>query len=952
MRPWPQLYDAGNVNRIAILDDAYDVVVIDQILDSVGGEEILDFSMPLGSPKAGYIDNEMILRITEPGYVGAGAPVTAFAVRTKTETRDNLGNKTISVHAEALWYDLGAADPLTYNPGSTAAATVIAAVLAGTGWTVGTVTVGAALQPFIVTTPNNPLAILRSLPGIFGGELWFDNLAKTVNLVPSRGNPTSGLFFAYGKNLASSSRITDTAQLVSRLRPIGANGLDISLVNGGVTYIDDYTFYDSRSWPRQVKTSVLTNDQINNGAALMTWAQAQLATLSKPKFTYTLDVVVLNTESMPALGDTVRVWDKVLALDANARVAQRTINVMEPWRSTLQISTALYTLANAVGGAVQTTPGGGVPAPDITIPAAVAGVSAASIGTIDQNGNNYTQLKVTWTPVTNNVDGSLINDFSHYAVWYTLADGIKHDVGFLTPRTANSAMTDAVVAGATFTVSVAAVDTTGNQGAAGTYSSTVVNLAFPPPAPSTPVLDPVSLPMTIRATWNGLTNTGVAMPSDLLNVEVHASTTNGFTPSAATRVDSFTAAGVSPITGFDVGVTVYILFRAVGSTGLASTSSVVASSISQSVPDAKIGSLSAGKITTGGLFADLTLSARIKTADVGARVEMNATGIKAYNAGGQLTVDINSNGNASFTGTITGSSFTGGLFQTSTDSNIPRIVISGGLQDRIMLKTGMSFESDASTPLMYGNTTFVANLYHGVGISLQSGWRIGLGGVSSDMSWINIESAPRRNDNFALPNSSTIDMHTDTVTASGALSVTGQITMLGGWGVYSGGSPPPIPGPTQLVNAGYSGGNYWAATDVYDSSQAAWCPFFKAGGISGIKILPASGKFQFRDAADTTYRNCDALTFTSLSDRNVKRDITLFDKSATSLLAALPIYRYQFEDYTEPEDNWHLGPMWDESPAEIQSEENMLKNGSMIGLLIKAVQELTDRITELEGAAA
>lgn len=944
MRPWPQLYDAGNLNRVAILDDAYEVLVVDQMLDGTGGEEILDFSMPLGSPKAGYIDNEMVIRITEPGYVGVGAPVTAFAVRTKTETRDNLGNKTISVHAEALWYDLGAADPLTYSPGSTAAATVISAIVAGTGWTAGQVTVGAALQPFTVVTPNNPLAILRSLPGIFGGELWFDNLAKTVNLVPSRGNPTSGLFFAYGKNLASSSRITDTAQLVSRLRPIGANGLDISLVNGGVTYIDDYTFYDSRSWPRQIKTSVLTNDQINNGAALMTWAQAQLATLSKPKFTYTLDVVVLNTESMPALGDTVRVWDKVLALDTNARVAQRTLNVMEPWRSTLQISTALYTLANAVGGAVQTTPGGGVPAPDITIPAAVAGVSAASIGTIDQNGKNYTQLKVTWTPTTNNVDGSAIIDFSHYAVWYTLADGIKHDTGFITPRTANSVMTDAVVAGAAFTVNVAAVDTTGNQGATGQFSSTVVNLAFPPPPPSTPVLDPVSLPMTIRATWDGLTNVGAAMPSDLLNVEVHASTTNGFTPSAATRVDSFTAAGVSPITGFGVGVTVYILFRAVGSTGLASTSSVVASSISQSVPDAKIGSLSAGKITTGSLFADLTVSGRIKTADTGARVELNSTGLKCYNSGGALAIDINSAGFASFTGDITGSTITGGTFQTSTDPSSAHIVITSGLLDRIMFKTGMVSEIDASTPNVAG---FADSLGGGFGTAIfaYSGWRNGTGGSSVDQSWIKIVST-RRTFAGAQALGSEIDLHADTVACSGNLTVNN------GWFVYSQGNPPPAPGITQVVTASYNGSNNWFATDIWDAGQGAYCPFLKAGGLSAIKVLPSTGKFQFRDAADTTYRNCDALTFSSLSDRTLKKDIFPFSKSAVAMLTALPIYRYQFIDETEAEENWHIGPMWDESPEEIQSEDKMLKNGSMIGLLIKAVQELSARVKELEGAAA
>lgn len=58
------------------------------------------------------------------------------------------------------------------------------------------------------------------------------------------------------------------------------------------------------------------------------------------------------------------------------------------------------------------------------------------------------------------------------------------------------------------------------------------------------------------------------------------------------------------------------------------------------VNDAKIGSVAAGKITTGTLAADIVVGARIKTADTGARVELNSTGLKAYNSSGTQTVSI------------------------------------------------------------------------------------------------------------------------------------------------------------------------------------------------------------------------------------------------------------------------------------------------------------------------
>lgn len=59
------------------------------------------------------------------------------------------------------------------------------------------------------------------------------------------------------------------------------------------------------------------------------------------------------------------------------------------------------------------------------------------------------------------------------------------------------------------------------------------------------------------------------------------------------------------------------------------------------VGDAQIGSVSAGKITAGSLVADVLLGARIKTADAGARVELNSAGLKAFDGAGTQTVSVN-----------------------------------------------------------------------------------------------------------------------------------------------------------------------------------------------------------------------------------------------------------------------------------------------------------------------
>lgn len=70
------------------------------------------------------------------------------------------------------------------------------------------------------------------------------------------------------------------------------------------------------------------------------------------------------------------------------------------------------------------------------------------------------------------------------------------------------------------------------------------------------------------------------------------------------------------------------------------------------ITNAKIADMAVDKITAGALSAAITISGRIATALTGARVEINSTGIKSYDAGGLLAVDIPVTGGATFSGTI------------------------------------------------------------------------------------------------------------------------------------------------------------------------------------------------------------------------------------------------------------------------------------------------------------
>lgn len=61
---------------------------------------------------------------------------------------------------------------------------------------------------------------------------------------------------------------------------------------------------------------------------------------------------------------------------------------------------------------------------------------------------------------------------------------------------------------------------------------------------------------------------------------------------------------------------------------------------SLAVNDANIANVSAGKLTVGTLTADITVSARIKTANTGARAELNSGGFGLWNSAGTQTVSF------------------------------------------------------------------------------------------------------------------------------------------------------------------------------------------------------------------------------------------------------------------------------------------------------------------------
>lgn len=643
----PQLHDINGV-FVRLIDKAYNAHIQESLLDANGGQEVLDFNLPWGNDRIPLIKNEMTINF--------GGSV--FRVRTPQSAFDQQGALSYSVHCEALWYDLQASDPRPVINVTTAIAAMNAAV-SGTGWTVGTV--GPATNAtFQVPVGASALAVLRAIPSVFGGELQFDNVNKVVSLLNSRGQQT-GLLYARGKNATQDIVNIDTTNMYTRVYPTGQNGIDISTVNAGASkYIEDYSYYDSISAPHIIRAVSIQNTALTTPAQVLSWGQGQLNAMRFPATTYQFAVTTLKGDVLPNLGDTVKVWDKVLNYQTSARIVGRDIYPLEPTKSTLTINTALASLTSdlATAPAAQVTT---TTTADTLAPANPTGVVLNANYSFTGQGTRQITVSASWNAVTTNSDASPITDLDHYEVQYqTDGSGIWIPMGNTTDL---SLMSPLIAVQNTIIARVAAVDHAGNRSAWVQTSGTVTADTVAPVQPTPLTLAAGNFPLTIEASWNGQTinNHPMAQDSpDFAFLEVHMSATSGFTPSTTTLIDSIVGSvgGTAVAPGLTPGVTYYFTSIAVDRAGNRSPQSTQVSASTGTLPSNYIGSVSisslvAGSAALGTLHADITVASRIKTADTGARVEMNTSGIFAYDAGGNPTVQILANGgNATFSGTV------------------------------------------------------------------------------------------------------------------------------------------------------------------------------------------------------------------------------------------------------------------------------------------------------------
>lgn len=155
----------------------------------------------------------------------------------------------------------------------------------------------------------NSYEVFQSICDAYTCEIQWDTINKIVYLKPEIGKDNE-VCFTSGFNLKEINVSGESYDYFTRIIPIGADGLDISSVNNGRSYLENYQYTN------KVKTLIWEDTNYTDAEALKTDAEYKLNELSKPKKTVSVKIIDF-AKLMPGyshltfeIGDTVYVLDQ------------------------------------------------------------------------------------------------------------------------------------------------------------------------------------------------------------------------------------------------------------------------------------------------------------------------------------------------------------------------------------------------------------------------------------------------------------------------------------------------------------------------------------------------------------------------------------------------------------------------------------------------------------------
>lgn len=179
--------------------------------------------------------------------------------------------------------------------------------------------------------------VLERILEAFTCEIKFDTFLKIVYLKEQVGED-KGVYFIDGLNLKEITDSSDSYDYATIIIPIGADGLEITEINGGNNYLENYQYSNKK------KSVIWEDSSYTDAEALMEDAAYRLNEISKPKVTYrakTIDLAKMNSKYSAlaySVGDTATFISNKDGIREKQRITKTVEYINNPQKNTCDIS--------------------------------------------------------------------------------------------------------------------------------------------------------------------------------------------------------------------------------------------------------------------------------------------------------------------------------------------------------------------------------------------------------------------------------------------------------------------------------------------------------------------------------------------------------------------------------------------------------------------------------------
>ena len=223
----------------------------------------------------------------------------------------------------------------TFRSVDTLPSECIREIVVGTGWTViDNCPPNKRRNLYGTKTSSWDLIFLAC--DVFNIEVKFDTFNKTITTL-EKGGTDRGTYFMSDLNLKQLMHDSHTHKLITRVIPIGKDGLTIEEVNNGKNYIENH------SYSNKIITGIWQSDRYTNAQDLKDDATLYLEEMCVPYESYECKVSDLyRLENNPNfefnVGDVIYLIDNITKKKIQQRIVKHTKNLTAPDKDTINLA--------------------------------------------------------------------------------------------------------------------------------------------------------------------------------------------------------------------------------------------------------------------------------------------------------------------------------------------------------------------------------------------------------------------------------------------------------------------------------------------------------------------------------------------------------------------------------------------------------------------------------------